>query len=123
VIAQQLVINGDFESQSLPDGSAPLSWVCSANVMLNSPADAYSGSWCARMGLDSATSYELYQTVTIPSNAIATLSCWVSVVNKTARKDALYNTLILKIRGGDKSELATLRSHINIIFLARFFYR
>lgn len=111
MITEQLIINGDFETQLASDGSFPLSWSSSPGVMHNSPLESYVGNWCAQMGKTS--SEKLTQTLTVPESSSVILSFYMSILNKTADKADAYSTLSLKVKQVNDSNYTTVQTWTN----------
>lgn len=112
MIAQQIVVNGTFETQ-VPTAAG---WVQDPLLpVMDASGAAYSGLWCAKMGGRAvvATDY-LYQTLEVPEFAIATMTFYLSTSNTTADALSVVNTLTLKVRSQDgATDLRTLETWSN----------
>ena len=116
MIAEQILINGAFEDQLLPDGTSPVGWVEDPTlpVMGHTINVAYSGKWYAQFGARSAIITDmLYQIVEMPDILSGVLSFQLAVSNTTATVDAEYNTFSVKIRDRAGSDLETLATWTN----------
>jgi hypothetical protein len=108
--AQQLVLNGGFESGST-------NWSATSGVITNdSSVAARTGSWKAWMnGYGSAHTDTLYQQVSIPSSATtATLGFWLKVTSDETTTTTAYDTLKVQVRNSSGALLATLATYSNL---------
>ena len=108
--AQQLILNGGFESGST-------SWSATSGVITNdSSVAARSGSWKAWMnGYGSAHTDTLYQQVSIPSTATsATLGFWLKITSDETTTTTAYDTLKVQVRNSSGAVLATLATYSNL---------
>ncbi|WP_374581701.1 CehA/McbA family metallohydrolase [Pseudoduganella sp.] len=110
VTAQQLVLNGGFESGNT-------NWSASSGVITNdSSVAARTGSWKAWMnGYGSAHTDTLYQQVSIPSSASsATLGFWLKITSDETTTSQAYDTLKVQVRNSSGAVLATLATYSNL---------
>jgi hypothetical protein len=108
--AQQLVLNGGFESGGT-------NWSASSGVVTSdSSVAARTGTWKAWMnGYGSAHTDTLYQQVSIPSTATsATLGFWLKVTSDETTTSTAYDTLKVQVRNSSGAVLATLATYSNL---------
>ncbi|GAB2875484.1 hypothetical protein GCM10027277_50900 [Pseudoduganella ginsengisoli] len=110
VTAQQLIVNGGFESGGT-------SWTATSGVISNdASAAARTGSYKAWLnGYGSAHTDTLYQQVAIPSTAsTASLSFWLKVSSDETTTTQAYDTLKVQVRNTSGAVLATLATYSNL---------
>ncbi|MDL2354756.1 MAG: CehA/McbA family metallohydrolase [Pseudomonadota bacterium] len=108
--AQQLIVNGGFES-----GTA--SWTASSGVITSDATEAaHAGSWKAWLdGYGAAHTDSIYQQRAIPSTvASASLSFWLRVDSSETTTTAVYDTLKVQVRSSSGAVLATLATYSNL---------
>jgi uncharacterized protein (TIGR03437 family) len=106
----QLFGNPGFESGNT-------TWVADSGVITNSTGRTpRSGSWYAWLnGYGSSNTDYLYQTVTIPSDAIsATLKFWLRIDTAETTTSTAYDKLTVTIRNTSNSVLKTLATYSNL---------
>jgi len=108
--AQQLIVNGGFES-----GSA--SWTATSGVITNDATEAANtGAYKAWLnGYGAAHTDSLYQQLTIPSTvASATLKFFLRIDSDETTTTTAYDTLKVQVRNSSNTVLATLATYSNL---------
>ena len=111
-VLTQLLGNPGFEN-----GSAnPAPWVPTAGVIDSSTAEpAHSGAWKAWLdGYGTTHTDTLYQQVTIPSGATATLTFWLHIDTAETTTTTAFDTLKVQIRNSSNTVLSTLATYSNL---------
>lgn len=92
-------------------------WTASSGVITNSTSETpHAGSWMAWLdGYGAATTDDVYQSVSIPSNACsATLSFWLHVDTAETSTTTAYDTLTVTLRDSAGTVLSTLGTYSNL---------
>lgn len=116
MIAEQIIVNGNFEEQLQPDGTAPVGWVVDPvwPVMSFTYPIAYSGKWHGIFGSRSAiTTDSLYQVIEVPDSIQVLLSFQLEISNLTALTDYPYTTFSVQIRDKAGVTIETLGTWSN----------
>ncbi|HYY98377.1 MAG TPA: hypothetical protein VE642_07300, partial [Pyrinomonadaceae bacterium] len=108
----QLIGNPGFENGS----ASPAPWVPSAGVIDSSTGEApHSGAWKAWLdGYGTTHTDTLYQQVTIPSGATATLTFWLHIDTAETTTTTAFDTLRVQIRNSSNTVLSTLATYSNL---------
>jgi len=106
----ELVADGGFETGSSPSGaftftvvSSAWTWQSSGSAGTSDPryynpasSAARTGNWCLYFDLGPSTDH-LYQTVTVPAGASATLSFWLKIGTFETSTTSAYDTLNVSV--------------------------
>jgi hypothetical protein len=106
----QLLGNPGFESGATV-------WTASSGVISNNTKyPAHAGSYKGWLdGYGTATTNDLYQSVTIPSNACsAKLSFWLRVDTAETSTSTAYDTMTVTVRNSSGTVLSTLATYSNL---------
>ena len=108
----QLLGNPGFENGS----ASPAPWVPTAGVIDNSASEApHTGVWKAWLdGYGSAHTDTLYQQITIPSGATATLTFWLHIDTAETTTTTAFDKLTVQIRNSSNAVLSTLATYSNL---------
>src|SRR3712207_1475966 len=110
--ASQLLGNPGFENGS----ASPAPWVPTAGVIDSTASQpAHGGVWKAWLnGYGTTHTDTLYQQITIPSGATATLTFWLHVDSAETTTTTAFDTLRVQIRNSSNAVLSTLATYSNL---------
>jgi hypothetical protein len=108
----QLLGNPGFENGS----ASPAPWVPTAGVIDGSASEpAHGGAWKAWLdGYGSTHTDTLYQQITIPSGATASLTFWLHIDTGENTTTTAFDTLKVQIRNSSNTVLSTLATYSNL---------
>jgi hypothetical protein len=108
----QLLGNPGFENGS----ASPAPWVPSTGVIDSSASEPpHGGSWKAWLdGYGSAHTDTLYQQVTVPSGATATLTFWLHIDTAETTTTTAFDKLTVQVRNSSNAVLSTLATYSNL---------
>ncbi len=140
ITGTELLSDGGFESGWAPSGdsgssgvSGPWVWSQTGSVLnpiwwdnnpgLSSPGSASrTGSWCVYFNPFGPSTNRIYQSVTIPSGAHATLSFWLKIGTLETTSVYAYDTLMVSLRNSSGGLLTTLHTYSNLDASAGYTY-
>ena len=102
-----MIVNGGFETTVDP-------WVGSGSgFFYTSNGDfPHTGTGFVYLGVNNNADGQVYQTVSIPSNATGTLTFWLNVTT-TENSNGVKDRLFVEVRDGAGTLLATLATYSN----------
>ncbi|HXF42828.1 MAG TPA: M4 family metallopeptidase [Pyrinomonadaceae bacterium] len=105
----ELISNGGFEGSVSP-------WVGSGSGYFYTANGNYphGGTGYVYLGVNNSVSGQVYQTVSIPSNANGTLTFWLNVTSSESTTTTQYDKLYVEVRNTSGSLLATLATYSNL---------
>ncbi|HEX8118646.1 MAG TPA: hypothetical protein VF521_15330, partial [Pyrinomonadaceae bacterium] len=108
----QLLGNPGFENGS----ASPAPWVPTAGIIDSSASEApHSGAWKAWLdGYGTTHTDTLYQQVTIPSGATATLTFWLHIDSAETTTTTAFDRLTVQVRNSSNTVLSTLATYSNL---------
>jgi hypothetical protein len=108
----QLLGNPGFENGS----ASPAPWVPTAGVIDSSASEPpHGGAWKAWLdGYGSTHTDTLYQQITIPSGATASLTFWLHIDTGENTTTTAFDTLKVQIRNSSNTVLSTLATYSNL---------
>lgn len=122
----ELIQDGGFEVGPAPSGSSDFTPVSGAwtwqsyplfstpRAHSSTPGSSHSGDWYLAFPLLSSSSGRIYQTITIPSGATATLSFWLRIFTLETTTTHPYDTLRVAILDTADTLLRTVHTYSNL---------
>ena len=104
-----IIVNGGFEGSDSP-------WVGSGSGYFYIANGNYphGGTGYIYFGVNNNVSGQIYQTVSIPSNAAGTLTFWLNVTSSETTTSTQYDRLFVEVRNTSGTLLATLATYSNL---------
>ena len=103
----ELIANGGFEASASP-------WALAGNAYWSTGGYARSGTGYAILGAYNSASGTVYQTVSIPSAATASLTFWLNVTSNETTTSRVYDRLFVEVRSTSGALLGTLGTFSNL---------
>jgi hypothetical protein len=104
-----LIVNGGFEGSASPWVGSGTGYFYIANG--NYP---HGGTGYVYFGVNNSVSGQAYQTVSIPSTAVGTLTFWLNVTSSETTTSTQYDRLFVEVRNTSGTLLTTLATYSNL---------